>query len=266
MRLTIRHATHYTFAGPVFSGLQQLRLTPLDNHNQKVTEWNFEVERGTKQLSFSDQFGNHVDLVSLESNTTEIKITCTGTIELTDTHGIVGPHKGLAPLWLYKRQTDRTRAGVNVRRLARQVEGDTDLNRMHNLKELVADAVTYQPGRSEPDWTAEDAIIEGHGVCQDHTHVFVACARALDLPARYVSGYLLMNDRTEQEAMHAWAEVHLPDLGWVGFDASNRISPDKRYVRVATGLDYSDAAPVTGTRIGGAEEALSVEIEIAQQQ
>ena len=75
----------------------------------------------------------------------------------------------------------------------------------------------------------------------------------------------MLDDRTTQNAMHAWAEAHIDGLGWVGFDVSNGISPDSRYVRVATGLDYSDAAPVSGTRVGGAGESLEVQIEVAQQ-
>ncbi|WP_136637165.1 transglutaminase family protein [Pseudooceanicola onchidii] len=266
MRLKIRHTTRYQFEAPVHRGLQQLRVTPLAGGNQSVTGWSVEIDQGTKQLEFQDHFGNHVDLIALDTDTQEVTITCGGEVELVENHGVLGRHWGPTPLWLYKRQTDRTKAGVNVRRLARQVEGDSDLDRMHMLKELTADAVAYKTGASEPDWTAEDAVIEGHGVCQDHAHVFIACARVLGLPARYVSGYLMMDDRTDQDAMHAWAEVCLPDLGWVGFDASNRMSPDTRYVRVATGLDYSDAAPVIGTRVGGTGEALSVEIEVAQQQ
>jgi transglutaminase-like putative cysteine protease len=82
-------------------------------------------------------------------------------------------------------------------------------------------------------------------VCQDHAHIFIGAARAADIPARYVSGYLMMNDRIEQDATHAWAEAHVEELGWVGFDISNGISPDPRYVRVATGRDYRHAAPLT---------------------
>lgn len=266
MRLKISHTTRYRFSEPVYRGLQQLRITPLQQVNQTVLDWSIDLDHGTRQLGFADQFGNQVDLISLDADTTEITISCGGEVELSETHGVLGKHIGPAPLWLYRRQTDRTKAGPNVRRLARQVEGDGDLARMHALKDLVADAVAYKTGASAPDWTAEDAVTEGHGVCQDHAHVMIACARALSLPARYVSGYLMMDDRTDQEAMHAWAEIHIPDLGWVGFDASNRISPDTRYVRVATGLDYSDAAPVIGTRVGGTDEALSVEIQVAQQQ
>ena len=77
--------------------------------------------------------------------------------------------------------------------------------------------------------------------------------------------YLMLDDTQAQDAMHAWAEAHVDGLGWVGFDVSNSISPDPRYVRVATGLDYLQAAPVTGMRIGGADETLRVDIEVAQQ-
>jgi transglutaminase-like putative cysteine protease len=102
-------------------------------------------------------------------------------------------------------------------------------------------------------------------VCQDHAHIFITCARQIGVPARYVSGYLMMNDTELQDATHAWAEVHLDGLGWVGFDVSNGISPDDRYVRVATGLDYSQSAPVIGNRIGTAGEQLTVQLQVAQQ-
>ena len=126
-------------------------------------------------------------------------------------------------------------------------------------------AIAYEVGASHPGWGAEEAIAAGRGVCQDHAHVFIACARLAEIPARYVSGYLLLDDRTGQDAMHAWVEAHVEGLGWVGFDVSNGIAPDTRYVRVATGLDYADAAPVSGMRIGGAAEALDVRIDVSQQ-
>ena len=85
------------------------------------------------------------------------------------------------------------------------------------------------------------------------------------LPARYESGILLIEDREEQESTHAWSEIHVDGLGWVGFDVSNGISPDRRYVRVATGLDYSEAAPIRGVRIGDAQETLAVAVKVAQQ-
>jgi transglutaminase-like putative cysteine protease len=110
-----------------------------------------------------------------------------------------------------------------------------------------------------------EALARGAGVCQDHTHVFIAAARHLGFPARYVSGYLQAGaGEAPQEAQHAWAEVRIPDLGWAGFDAANGISPDPHYVRVACGLDYEYAAPVRGSRRGGGGEDLDVSVEVGE--
>ena len=128
----------------------------------------------------------------------------------------------------------------------------------------IADRVAYTVGATNSGTTAEEALLQGTGVCQDHTHIFTAAARLLGFPARYVSGYLMMNDRLDQAATHAWAEAHVDDLGWVAFDVANGISADERYVRVATGRDYRDAMPVSGIRLGQAEEQLAVHITVEQ--
>ena len=112
--------------------------------------------------------------------------------------------------------------------------------------------------------SAEEALKAGGGVCQDHAQIFVAAARVAGIPARYVSGYLMMDDRIDQDASHAWAEAHIEGLGWVGFDVSNGISPDERYVRIATGLDSRDAAPITGIRRGAMDETMIVSLQIQQ--
>ena len=265
MRLNITHTTRYAFDDPVIYGLQQLRKTPKNSHQQTVISWKTGVEGGKKELSFEDHNNNTVELISFEKETTELVVQCAGEVEIADTSGVVGPHRGPAPLWLFRRATPRTRAGAGCRALIREVTGEGELDRLHALSQVIHDKVAYEKGVSHAGWTAEEALAEGRGVCQDHAHIFVACAREMGLPARYVSGYLMIEDRTAQDATHAWAEAHVDGLGWVGFDVSNRISPDARYVRVATGLDYAEAAPVTGTRVGGAGEALSVEIEVAQQ-
>ena len=92
----------------------------------------------------------------------------------------------------------------------------------------------------------------------------IAAARLLGYPARYVSGYLLMDGQTHQDATHAWCEIWTKGLGWVGFDVSNGISPDARYVRVATGRDYADAAPILGIRHGQGAENLHVSLQVQQ--
>ncbi|MBV2358599.1 transglutaminase family protein [Thalassococcus sp. CAU 1522] len=265
MHLHIRHTTRYRFDAPVRYGLQQLRKTPKTGPQQQVREWETRIAGGRKELTFTDHHRNITELIGFDPDTTELSITCEGRVEMTDTNGLAGPHRGPAPLWLYLQQTRATRARSGVKALLRSIKPDAQLESLHALSAVIRASVEYRTGVSRPDWSAEDAIEAGAGVCQDHTHIFLAGARALQIPARYVSGYLMLNDTTVQDAMHAWAEAHVDGLGWVGFDISNGISPDARYVRVATGLDYSDAAPISGSRIGGAGEALRVEITVAQQ-
>lgn len=265
MRLKIHHVTRYRFEEPVTFALQQVRKTPKSSHQQKVLSWSTRVSGGRKELAFEDHHHNLTELITFDRDSSEIEIVSEGEVEIEDTNGVVGRHHGPAPLWLYRRQTRATEAKGGVLALTRASAEAPELERLHALSETIRGAVAYEIGASRPDWSAEDALAVGRGVCQDHTHVFLACARELGIPARYVSGYLMLNDRTTQDAMHAWAEAYVEGIGWVGFDVANGISPDARYVRVATGLDYSDAAPVAGTRIGGAGEALDVQIEVAQQ-
>lgn len=265
MRLNVHHVTRYDFEQPVIYGLSQVRNTVRPTPNQHIVSWQTRCEGATQTLHYKDHHGNAVSLISLEAGTRQLRVITSGEIEVSDSAGIIGPHEGPAPLWLYETQTVQTTAGAGVAALMQGLEPGPALARMHELSARVRARVAYRVGASESTWSAEEALAAGRGVCADHTHIFLAAARQLGLPARYVSGYLMLNDRVAQDAMHAWAEVHIQDLGWVGFDISNGIAPDARYVRVATGLDYRDAAPLSGSRIGGAGESLSVSIHVEQQ-
>lgn len=265
LQLKIRHQTRYAFENPTSAGVQQLRKTPKPTRGQHVATWATTVEGGRKELQFTDHHRNCVELVSFAAGVTSVMIGGEGVVEVTDTGGLVGPHEGPAPLWLYRGDTDQTRPGDGCRDLIRQIGEDDEIARLHELSSLIRSLVRYETGSTESHWSAEEVIAEARGVCQDHAHVFIACARLLGFPARYVSGYLMLDDRTVQDAMHAWAEAHVEGAGWIGFDISNGISPDARYVRVATGLDYAEAAPVTGLRYGEGVESLTTSLEVVQQ-
>jgi transglutaminase-like putative cysteine protease len=266
MRLKIAHTTEYLYDEPVPYSLQRLRLTPTDGPGQKVINWSITVDGAKIEAGYADQFGNRVELVSIEGTEHTIRITASGEVETQDRAGVFGPHQGFCPLWLFLRDTALTKPGKLIRELAKSLEGDSELAKMHALMETIHETVAYVPGATGTKTTAEQALEAGTGVCQDHTHIFIAAARLLDIPARYISGYLLMEGATEQAATHAWAEVHLPGLGWVGFDASNKICPNDSYVRVASGLCYRDCAPVSGMRLGPAGENLKVSLTVAQSQ
>ena len=267
MRLKINHASRYNYTSPVSYGLLQLRQTPKSRVGQTVLSWKHTIDGGRIEAEFEDHNANWVQLISLDPGAQELTIASEGEVEVEDRAGVIGTHRGFTPLWLFRRTTALTRPGPLLRKLAKASPDASrgDIARLHAVAGQVREAIRYEPGWTDADTKAEDALEKGHGVCQDHAHVFIAAARLLGYPARYAGGYLMMNDRIQQDAGHAWAEVHVENIGWVGFDISNAISPDSRYVRVATGLDYREAAPVSGMRFGSSSESLDVSIQVQQQ-
>ncbi|MGV1894761.1 transglutaminase family protein [Agrobacterium vitis] len=264
MRLKINHVTEYSYDEPVQFSLQRLRLTPIENPGLHVLSWTIVVDGANVEAGFNDQFGNHTHLVSFEGEAKSVRIVASGEVKTEDRAGVFGVHTGYVPLWLYLRDTPRTRAGKLVRDLVKSLAGDNELARMHDLMARVHEQVRYETGTTTTETNAEQALEAGIGVCQDHAHIMISAARLMNMPARYISGYLMMEGIEEQTATHAWAEIHLPSLGWVGFDAANNVCPDARYVRLASGLSYADAAPVSGMRIGLAGEDMSVTVSVAE--
>lgn len=264
MLLKITHTTRYRYDAPLGYALQRLRLEPRDGPCQKVLSWAIRLEGAKPETEYDDHHGNRVRLVSAAGEPHVIEITGDGQVETTENAGILGTHGGPAPLWLYARPTRNTAAGKGINELSSMVGRTGGVDEYHRLMEKIATEVGYKTGETTTETTAEEALKLGSGVCQDHAHIMIAAARAAGAPARYISGYLMMNDRVDQAASHAWAEVHIAHLGWVGFDPSNGISPDERYVRVACGCDYEEARPVAGIRHGSAKEALDVHIRVEQ--
>lgn len=265
MTQKIIHTTRYLFEAPVTYALQKVRLHPLSGPLQQVVSWDVSVQGGKLEASYKDHYGNHVDLLSADPGGQELVITAQGEVATNDGAGILGHVYGRAPLWHFRQQTRLTQADAPIKALAQIIPaGDSVLNGLHTLSGSILGALPYETGHTYSATTAVEALQIGKGVCQDHAHVFIAAARHAGLPARYVSGYLRMTDRIDQDASHAWAEVHVEDLGWVGFDVSNGIAPDTNYVRIAIGRDASDAAPVSGLRIGAGAEKMMVTLQVQQ--
>ena len=285
MRLSVSHTTRYAFAQPIAYGMQRLRLRPKPTRGQMIVDWTMDLAGAVPQAEYEDQHGNATTLVSILPGARELVIRCSGTVETADNAGIVGQHVGHMPLWALQRQTPLTRPGERLAALVERLDVDRarPLDVLHALSRAVGAAIAYEPGATGVHTTAEQSLAAGRGVCQDHAHAFIGAGRLLDFPMRYVSGYLKLDAPEEpsaappdeprearagqaESATHGWAEAHVPGLGWVGFDVSNEICPDERYIRVATGCDYRDAAPVTGLSQGGGDTSLEVGVTVAQSQ
>jgi transglutaminase-like putative cysteine protease len=188
---------------------------------QDVLEWQMAVDGAVIEAAYDDHNGNATTLISFGNDVEEVAVTTSALVEVRDTAGMVGPHAGFMPLWLFTNQTALTKPGPKLKALARDFPLSM-CSTLHALSRAVGEVVTYEKGVTDVTTTAEQALELGKGVCQDHAHVFIGAARLLGVPARYVSGYLLMDASTAQDAGHAWAEAHVPGLGWVGFDPPTR--------------------------------------------
>ncbi len=271
MILTVLHKTRYDFAAPVGGIVQSLRLTPAKSESQHVLDWCIEVPGAVLGTPLRDGAGDILQTVSVRAPSEQIEVTVRGTVETNDTAGILRGHRERVPPRAYLRGTIRTEANRAIMDLVEAtlapMQSATALERAHALSAAVSDALPYAPGSTDAHTTAADAMTAGKGVCQDHAQVLIACAHLAGLPARYVSGYLnATEDGSPHEASHAWAEIFIDGLGWVGFDAANKCCPNDQYIRLGSGLDAQDAAPIRGLVLGGSEEELDVSVQIASQE
>lgn len=264
MRIRIKHRTAYAYDRPVHSIIELLRMTPRDHEGQRVRRWRIDLDHDGRLVETEDAFGNAVHILSLHRPLDSLAITVDGEVETDDTAGVISGAIERFPPGLYLRETDLTRGDKAIKAFAADVMGgDRGLDGLHRLLLAVKQEMRFEPGPTDASTTAAEAFSGRHGVCQDLSHVFIAAARSQSIPARYVGGYLLRDDgRAAQTAGHAWTEAHVPDLGWVGFDPANGICPTAAHVRVAIGLDYLGAAPVRGSRAGGSEERLEVNVVV----
>ncbi|TPW02044.1 MAG: transglutaminase [bacterium] len=259
MRIRIDHATTYAYDRAARFIIQTLRLTPRSSEAQQVRNWRVETDVDARLRKSEDAFGNIVHTLYTEQPTQSLTVRVSGEVVTTDTAGVVpAGQETLSPL-VFLRDTVHKLISV----FASEFSAHPPLERLHRLMAGIHGSVAFEVGVTTPTHTAAEVLALGRGVCQDHAHVFIACARQMGMPARYVSGHLLRRDgKDDQEAAHAWAEAWIPDLGWVGFDPANGICSTDRYVRVAAGLDYRGAAPVRGASYGGGGERLAVRLNV----
>ncbi|MBD3764656.1 MAG: transglutaminase family protein [Rhodobacterales bacterium] len=265
MILTVDHVTTYRYSAPVRAMVQSHRLTPAQFDGQKVLSWEVAVTEGTPGGAFRDGAGDLIQGWTVVGPIAEITVTVRGRVDTFDTAGVLRGHRATVNPCCYLRDTMRTRMDAALADLAApvldEVGPDDPLTRAHRLSAAVSDAILWQPGATQVQTTAAEALTRGAGVCQDHAHALIALARHAGLPARYVAGYMFTGDQPG-EAAHAWTEIHIRGLGWVGFDPANRCCPDARYVRLGSGLDAQDAAPIRGIARGGADESMDVAVAV----
>jgi transglutaminase-like putative cysteine protease len=258
MKIEITHETRYQYAEPVIDFFQTIRLTPQSYAGQTVIDWRIDVDLDAKIREGRDALGNIVHFIEgLHVN--PVTVTAKGLVETKDTAGTVqGTNELFSPNYFLS-TTDLTTCDDAMYSYAMEARGNRSaLEILHQLNARLYEYILYDTTATSVTTTASQCFEMRRGVNQDYTHVFIAMCRALDIPARYVSGYYAA--QPTMESANAWAEAWVPDLGWVAFDTINGICTTERHVRVAVGLDYNEAAPFVGRRRGGGAESLSVSV------
>lgn len=267
MRIAINHETVCRYHPGASYSIQYLRLTPLTSPAQQVLAWRLSGPGQMKE--WVDAFGNHAHVLVVDGPHQEIRISAIGEIDLADDDEAPLPSDGEPhPPELFLRGSRLTEADATVLSFAylfRNAFRSGQQAGLEALRQGIGDRIAYHPGNGMAVASAREVLERGNGGSQDFAHLFVACARALGVPARYVSGYLCAAAGEDATPLvsHAWAEAWVDGVGWLRYDAPDAATGGRRHIRLAVGLDHLDAAPVQGVRRQGGPEIRDIQVEIA---
>lgn len=256
MKLLINHQTHYLYERPVQHSMQYIRMIPQDTTSQRILQWGISVP-GT-QIQQVDGFGNQWLTTSQRFSYQQLVIMAQGMVEI-DQKAIYTEDNRIHP-GVYLQTTKATQCSPEMMQFAHMHSFDKKHDDLVILAQAVLEHISYNTGMTHVETTAAEAFEQKKGVCQDHAQVFVALARYLGFPARYVSGYLYVAD-SNHLASHAWAEVY-QDGKWRCYDVSNQLFAPKSHVQLAVGRDYADVAPIRGVRHQGDEETMRTVVQV----
>ncbi|WP_332701376.1 transglutaminase family protein [Devosia sp.] len=272
MRIAIYHQMSVTPSAGSAHAVLQLLLTPQSGPTQKIESWSLDVAGIGNAGRFIDAFGNGAHLVNQSRPEGELLVTVKGMVETTDRHGVLGRVGGEPVPALYKRMTALTKAPVTLYGKFRGSK-DSRIDVLHALMARVGEMLGVAETAETQTQMAADGVqsqSQGQGgttkalpPASDYAHAFIGAARALDIPARYVTGYLV-DAEVGQTAFHAWAEAYDEALGWIGFDPLLQLCPTDRHVRLAAGLDALGAQPVRIVPAGDGVKDVLVSVEAAE--
>ena len=277
----IEHISRYLYAWPISNSVMSLRLMPRHDSAQRLFDFEITTDPPSAINMEKDCFGNSKHVINIHRSHDSLEVTARSSVQaspaptLPDSLGLgaweeIRSWRESFDEWDFIHSSEFARPSqaltAFVDRQGIANPGADPLVALLDLSDTLHRAFEYVPGSTSVVSPIEDILGSGRGVCQDYAHVMIAVARLWGIPARYVSGYLHIVDRegrpVRAQASHAWVECRLPDLGWIGFDPTNRSIAGERHVRVAVGRDYRDVAPTHGVFRGGGSTRLEVEVAV----
>lgn len=276
MRLKIFHRTRYCYRAPVRDNHNEVRLRPATADQSRVEFFLLSVTPSVRLRHYRDAWLNYVHYFDVVEPHTELRIEAQSTINSTTQylegkpHGcdfktLADHHDDLLHPFLgaskYVAITPEVwREGLDIKEQHTDVfaAAEAVMNHMYNTW-------NYAPNTTQADTHMREVMATRQGVCQDFSHVMIGICRSMGIPCRYVSGYLYNGPDAHlrgAQASHAWCEVFIPNRGWFGLDPTNNTLADERHIKIATGRDYFDAAPVTGSFDGPPSASMGLDVEL----
>jgi transglutaminase-like putative cysteine protease len=277
---SVRHLTKFRYDLPVSESVMETRMHPRSDSSQRCLTFSLSVSPRCRVFSYRDHLGNNVHHFDIPGSHSQLVIVAEALVEQQplvevpdsldpsawqqlDTIVSQGDYWEMLLPSEFAKPTDALMGLVERFQLRRR---DDPLTVLRELNEKVYQYFNYVPRSTRADSPIDDAIESRNGVCQDFAHTMIALVRHLRIPCRYVSGYLYQGeqdaDRFVSNAMHAWIEAFLPNIGWVGFDPTNNLLAHERHIRTAIGRDYADVPPTSGVYSGRSDSALYIAVQV----
>jgi transglutaminase-like putative cysteine protease len=280
MHYSIRHLTRFRYDAAISESVMELRMQPRSEGGQRCSSFDLSIRPRANVGSYHDHLGNHVHHFDIPGHHTNLTIKAEARVEVipqtlptTMTAAAWGELDELlaeGDYWEMLMPSHFAAPTQLLHELARELgcqRRDDPLSLLRELTAVLHDDFEYAPQSTEVDSPIDEALRSRRGVCQDLAHIMITLVRGVNIPCRYVSGYLFHRDedqdRSAADATHAWVEARLPELGWVGFDPTNNLIAGERHIRVAIGRDYHDVPPTRGVFKGEANSELSVSVQVA---
>ncbi len=275
----IRHHTRFRYSAPIMESFMEVHMEPLTDRNQRCHSFSVTTDPQSRIMRYRDHAGNWVNHFNVPGKHGKLVVKTEAVVEkrpfdplpssLTSRTWMEIESLSLSGLYWdylapshYAKPTDQLLAFAQEIGLDQRMDPLTLLRWLNNV---IYEKYTYMPNSTKVDSLIDEALSNRQGVCQDFAHIMIALVRSVGIPCRYVSGYLYHRpdeDRSMEDASHAWVEAMLPDIGWVGFDPTNNLLADDRHIRVALGRDYADVPPTRGVFRGEVETELDVGVQV----
>jgi transglutaminase-like putative cysteine protease len=276
----ILHRTHYIYSGLVIDSVNQIKLYPINDEIQKVSEHHVRIPQQPVIHTVKDYFGNTTGFFTIVAPHNELIIDNIMEVEMLPMKNIE-LRESITDVWkevisqesqlLYHDflKAEKAACQPEVQSAIHEILGKVQhpLHTILDLSEYIYENFAYRKGVTNIETSVDELWQLRAGVCQDFAHLLLYMLRLMGVPARYISGYICpgSSEWRGEGATHAWAEAWLPDTGWIGIDPTNKCLAGERHVRLATGRNFSDCTPVKGNYKGAVEHKLEVTVKFGEQ-